>query len=362
MLTLLAGVACAQQLPDHHKFYSVLGPDGLRPEMVPIPVTVVDQFGTWGPREVSQLWGFSPPVEKTTPEETVFEIKNQEDHLTWYDFTTNNIEERDLLVTNQFGDYQEWTIAGPRYLLLPAQKLMVDGNATDLPAPTGLDHYLCYDATAAPMMGLEGFMLQDQFMPEPQVVTVHQGVLFCNPADKILPNDNEPIYNEENHLACYIIDPSINLHRVITTDQFREFEFDLIFGNDLLCVPSSKCIPDKDEDGYIDINCGGDDCNDANANIYPGNANTNCDCADPTPQGTPENQTAGNCTDGEDNDCDGIIDTDPECTGGSCTGTAAASTLEGSQDQGPSGLSKHLAYFLVSVGALIGLIIWRRKR
>ena len=56
---------------------------------------------------------------------------------------------------------------------------------------------------------------------------------------------------------------------------------------------------DLDEDGYEDETCGGTDCDDTNPLVYPG---------------YPESYKMGNCTDGKDNDCDGLTDTDPECT------------------------------------------------
>ncbi|MFC1889701.1 MopE-related protein, partial [Thermodesulfobacteriota bacterium] len=76
------------------------------------------------------------------------------------------------------------------------------------------------------------------------------------------------------------------------------------------------CIVDADMDGYgtdagttvlaDDGSCdtvdgestSADDCDDGNAAINPG---------------VEESATAGNCTDGDDNDCDGFTDTDPEC-------------------------------------------------
>ncbi len=60
---------------------------------------------------------------------------------------------------------------------------------------------------------------------------------------------------------------------------------------------------DRDFDGYTDEACGGDDCNDDSAFIFPTNTNPYCDCADPHPQGTDEIPN-----DGIDNDCDGVVD------------------------------------------------------
>jgi MYXO-CTERM domain-containing protein len=53
---------------------------------------------------------------------------------------------------------------------------------------------------------------------------------------------------------------------------------------------------DGDGDGYLHADCGGDDCDDASAQVYPGQIE--------------------DCTDGVDNDCDGDTDAaDDECGG-----------------------------------------------
>ncbi len=57
---------------------------------------------------------------------------------------------------------------------------------------------------------------------------------------------------------------------------------------------------DLDGDGYEDTACGGADCDDADPEVNPGAV---------------ESIVAGTCTDGIDNDCDGLADTDPECAG-----------------------------------------------
>ena len=103
---------------------------------------------------------------------------------------------------------------------------------------------------------------------------------------------------------------------------------------------------DVDGDGFIDDDpvCMGDDCDDSDPDVYPGadeicdGKDSDCDgtvpgdeadgdsdgwvicagdCDDADPLVNPgviESRGGGNCDDGLDNDCDGLIDTDPECT------------------------------------------------
>lgn len=63
---------------------------------------------------------------------------------------------------------------------------------------------------------------------------------------------------------------------------------------DLACSGVLGCCADKDGDGYAALDCGGDDCNDSQAAMYPGATEL--------------------CSDGMDNDCDGAAD----CSDGSC--------------------------------------------
>ena len=122
---------------------------------------------------------------------------------------------------------------------------------------------------------------------------------------------------------------------------------------------------DDDADGYVECTSwvggnpsvvGGDDCNDSNTNIYPGNSNTNCDCVAPIAQGTTEV-----CDDGQDNDCDGAIDgADSDC-GGTCAGTAAAS-VQPTPAAKEGSILNLLAFLLIPVAAALGIVVFRRRR
>lgn len=78
----------------------------------------------------------------------------------------------------------------------------------------------------------------------------------------------------------------------------------ILIGGDVFS-PLNDCPYDFDMDGYIDaLSPDGDDCDDVDTAVNPG--------ANEGPYGDPT------CGDGIDNDCDGIVDTDPECVGWGC--------------------------------------------
>ena len=60
---------------------------------------------------------------------------------------------------------------------------------------------------------------------------------------------------------------------------------------------------DSDSDGFTNLICGGNDCDDNNANIFPGSPNPFCTCEEPYPVGTDEIPR-----DSIDNNCNGLID------------------------------------------------------
>jgi hypothetical protein len=110
---------------------------------------------------------------------------------------------------------------------------------------------------------------------------------------------------------------------------------------------------DEDQDEYsVDGGgCGPVDCNDSDPGIHPG--------ASEGPEGD------ATCSDGKDNDCDGLKDVkDPGCTtgsGGGCSaGTAAEAAGTGNDRQGASGLRGNL--LLLFLVASFTVIIRRVRR
>ena len=82
----------------------------------------------------------------------------------------------------------------------------------------------------------------------------------------------------------------------------------------------SDLLGDEDGDGVDNAACGGDDCDDADPNAYPGldadgDGSDSCDdCDDGEPLRSPD--LPEDCGDGLDNDCDGEFDgNDPDCGG-----------------------------------------------
>jgi len=102
---------------------------------------------------------------------------------------------------------------------------------------------------------------------------------------------------------------------------------------------------DADGDGHFDPACGGDDCNDHDATMFPG--------------------ATENCTDGIDNNCDGLIDSqDPMCAQAAQGGQAPATALVpgGGCSCRAAGRNTTRVPLGAMALAVIGAAAWRRRR
>jgi len=137
----------------------------------------------------------------------------------------------------------------------------------------------------------------------------------------------------------------------------------------LIVLGEPDCM-DNDGDGYGapgDPSCPGGsetDCEDANLYIYPTNPNAYCNCEQPYPEGTQESKAAGNCEDGIDNDCDGLVDSDLLCVqnGEDWAAANAEASMYGDHSLNASGSINTLGLLLVPLIVVIVMSIRRRRK
>ncbi len=213
---------------DHYKTYLLA-----LPITSGVPVTLTDQFGTRA-CVVLNLEQFALPVDKNGEG-----IRDSLIHLTWWRIQQDAEPTRTILVDNQFGLDQQWTVYDARYLLVPAFKNPPAG--THAPAH---QHFKCYNASGP--RALRDVSLSDQFSF--RTAFVDTGEIFCNPVAKTLSDGSiYPILDPDVHLACYRLVPP-NLYDVGFTfvDQFFS-GFNIVTQELWLCVPSRKEEPTQTE-------------------------------------------------------------------------------------------------------------------
>ena len=227
---------------DHFKCYRV-GQDD------PVGETVFlrDQFGQ-GNADVRVATEFCNPVEKTHHDpngtSTVTPIQDQGAHLKLYQITADTpFEQRQVIVSNQFGDVQLLGVIEPLFLAVPTHKLLVNLDPagdelvpTGLGPPISLDHFKCYSVFGEPVNARVNLL--DQFHLE-EDVDVAEPFLLCNPVEKTHNNEVFPPQSPEAHLVCYTIPNDAFPARVVANNQFGEETLDILKPS-LLCVPSEK--------------------------------------------------------------------------------------------------------------------------
>lgn len=197
------------------------------------PVTLTDQFLTNVSIEIDEPLQFCAPVSKNA-----LVIKQPEEHLTIYAAAANLPTHLVVDTQDQFG-LRTLEAVGARVLLVPTQKLTVDGAETGLDFPNRLNHWWCYDVKGEALN--QDVTLEDQFRSD--AVRVERPVYFCNPVAKqrVGARRAERIPESDVHLTCY------DLHGPQSTDPtpvgiFNQFEQDTftITSFELLCVPAAK--------------------------------------------------------------------------------------------------------------------------
>ena len=146
---------------------------------------------------------------------------------------------------------------------------------------------------------------------------VIDSVLYGSPNRSALPGDGglDPYPDE----MCAADVPS---GKVLTRDELHTDTDDCAL-DFTEADPVGDCV-DADGDGFKDEVCGGADCDDTDPSINPG---------------LYEGISDDNCSDGKDNDCDGLADTDAECilsccifhswpVGGNCVSSPPCSIYE----------------------------------
>jgi hypothetical protein len=96
------------------------------------------------------------------------------------------------------------------------------------------------------------------------------------------------------------------------------------------CVPGA--LLDADEDGYADEACGGEDCDDADPAVNPG-----------------ATEKVPFCSDGIDNDCDGLADLQDAGCKTTPPGGCSAETADASTGGNPSGVHSGLSGLLLAL-------------
>ncbi|MCI0531314.1 MAG: hypothetical protein L0Y74_05145 [candidate division Zixibacteria bacterium] len=282
---------------NHYKVWRI------NPQPIPsITVQVSDQFIPTGSLLLDRIEYLANPVVKIVPQDPPLmdttNIVDQFDHLTWYRGNPGTFQVFDVEYVNQFESTTVSIQDSIPYLLVPTTK-------QPHPPYDSMDHYRCY-TIQNPRTLIRPLFLEDQFdraMANIEAIDSIRQIYFCAPARK----NAEPVYDTFTHFTVYRIFPPEVLPTPLgvgTEDQFGAHTMQVI-NSELLMVPARKkgfttgppeCSDglDNDGDGLID---------------FP--ADCGCTSAlDPTEAPNPLTQ----CNDGLDNDGDGLIDlADPDC-------------------------------------------------
>jgi hypothetical protein len=191
-------------------------------------IKLKDQFGA-DSVQVHRPTEFCNPVEKTH-EGKLSPITNPDAHLTRYAISSPSVPDRNVLVTNQFGENKSLVVSQPFSIMVPTQKFPHQ-------KPTDLDHFKCYEATGQSINARVD--LRDQFNVQDDVV-VFEPFALCNPVQKSHAGVVTPIEHPDDHLVCYLIQGSQVYEWISIGNQFTNNTPILARYSRELCVPSEK--------------------------------------------------------------------------------------------------------------------------
>jgi hypothetical protein len=163
------------------------------------------------------------------------DIRNDADHLVFYEITETEVSYPQVTISNQFGDEQDLYLGEPAVLLgVPSQKKTWGEQ---------LDHFTGYPITEEPMYAGQNVTLDDQFVDNFETV-VTWPYDFFNPAAKTLTESWPPIVHPDYHLTFYYIEEyELTQQWFVEVDnQFGKQELAII-GPVGLLVPTQKIEP-----------------------------------------------------------------------------------------------------------------------
>jgi len=215
---------------DHYLVYVVVNN-----VTVDVPaVELSDEFGVDPAAIVGKAALFANPVKKTHGDVTV-DIRNDADHLVFYEIFETEVNYPKVTVNNQFADGQDLYLDDPAVLLgVPSQKKSWGEQ---------LDHFTYYAISEEPMYAGNYVTLDDQFVSDFEtMVTLPYG--FLNPAAKTETESWPPIVHPDHHFTFYYLEEYLLEQQwfVEVDNQFGKQELTIV-GPVGLLVPTQKIEP-----------------------------------------------------------------------------------------------------------------------
>jgi hypothetical protein len=224
---------------DHLLVYNIQYPVEYIPEPLPGDFTVdlYDQFHDELEVTVYEPMFFANPVTKTIVDTGEVTPATTDDHYVFYPLEEPSFEKSGLPISNQFGD-QTLDVYDPALLAVPSEKI-------DWEQP--LNHFKTYWAEwpSEPPQEWEpplpvDVQLEDQFVT--MNATVWAPYLFANPTAKGHGEEWTPIWDPNDHLTLYYIEPwaAPQVWEVLVDNQFGPDQVLTIAGPFYLAVPTGK--------------------------------------------------------------------------------------------------------------------------